>query len=358
MLAGVLGAGCHQTHVAGFIEAVSGDATTTTDATDDGPCMTSPCADDSTGSLDCAPSPLSPCTVGQDPLRAMGVACFEGVSNTSFTSPDPDAWRTPHEFGNSYWVSSDNEAILAISTGRLSAPTPSGLVTLDPGVAHPGSANDNPDGVDAPPPIDIAPGSNGGAGGSPFVDCDGAGDCSDTLQSAWTAGAAHDLAWLSFDASVPANASGYAVRVALLTAEYPERVGAANSDTFVWWAASESYTGNLATLDTAPFNVAAIVPYITYGGDHPAMLRTGMDGFLTDACTDGSNTYDPCPTGAATSWLELRGPAVPGETVSIVAALFDQVDDLLDTTVLLDAWQWRCDGCTPGIDCGLHPLPL
>ena len=33
----------------------------------------------------------------------------------------------------------------------------------------------------------------------------------------------------------------------------------------------------------------------------------------------------------------------------------DLMDDDRDTTVLVDDWRWHCEGCQPGLDCGLRP---
>ncbi|MEM9462467.1 MAG: hypothetical protein AAGF11_50430 [Myxococcota bacterium] len=369
----LLCAGCRQTYVAGILQAGSGSAgsagsTATGEgsmgtgegstATDGGSCSTTMCADDSTGASECLPpSPIPDCDVDDDPLRALGVACYEGVSAVlaeTFTSPDPDAWRATREFGNAFWVSADSEAVLAITTGRLPVPGIAGELELEPSVGQPGVANDNPDGADPPPPISVTPGSNNGAGGSPFLGCDGVGDCSDTLKSAWASGAADDLVWFAFDVQVPERVTGYSAQVVLMTAEFPERVEDPASDTFVWWVSSESYTGNLATLGADPVTMTTLAPHVTFVGEHPALLRTGMDGVLLESCTLGKEVYDQCPVGATTDWLSLAGPAVPGETMSVVVAVFDQGDDQLDTTVLLDGWQWQCEGCMPGVDCGLQ----
>ncbi len=351
-------AACQQTHVAGIVQ-TSVEATETAGATQDSTATTSdPTRADtegSSGAVECElPSPLPRCDAAEDPLRALEVACYQDVTAAAFNSRDPDAWRSAHEFGNAFWTSPDSNAVLAITTGRFPEVHPSGQVALLSSAAQPGSANDNPDDASAPPPVDTVPGSNAGAGGSPFFGCDGQGDCSDTLPDAWPAGSAHDLLSFAFDVRVPAQAHGYSVRVAILTAEFPERVGDPNSDAFVWWVSSESYTGNLATLGTAPATVTGLAPRLTIVGDAPALLRTGMDGTQPQACTWGSQAYDRCPIGAATPWLELAGPAIPGETLSIVAAVFDRGSDELDTTVLLDGWRWRCEGCTPGVDCGLR----
>ncbi|MCH9680796.1 MAG: hypothetical protein K0V04_05120 [Deltaproteobacteria bacterium] len=350
--------GCWQTLVAGVEQSASGSgAGTEASATDTaGPsCTTATCSEDTTAADACLlPSPLDECDTAADPLRAFEIACYQDVTAASLSATDDDTWRSAHEFGNAFWVSPDSFAMLALTTGRMPAVDPTGQVAFDTATGQPGQANDNPDDASAPAPIDTRPGSNGGRGGSPFHGCDGVGDCSDSLQAAWPDATAHDLVWFSFGVAVPDNARGYALRVALLTAEYPERVASPTSDTFVWWADSETFTGNLATLGSAPANVTGLAPLLTITGDDPALLRTGMDGTLEQACTVGAQVLDPCPIGAATPWMTLVGPAVPGEIIQIVGALFDQGDDQLDTVVLLDGFHWRCDSCTPGVDCGLR----
>ncbi len=343
--------GCVPSHVAAV--ALDGDDGVATLADDDGDDDGGD--DGSDGVMSCElPALLPGCDEAADPLRAPEIACVVGISAAEFRSDDPDAWRRAHEFGNAFWVAESSSAVLVLSTGRLAQPNTAQQVTAEVGAAQLASVdNDNPDGVPLPDPIVPSP----GAGGGPFVDCDGAADCSETLATAFGGeGQAHDLVWFRFDAQVPDGVFGYDVRVAVLTAEYPERIGDSVSDLFVWWTSSEAFTGNLATLDGQPANVAGLAPLLgdnTF--DHPMLLRTGFDGGTGEPCSVGGSMVADCPLGAATGWMQLRGPAVPGERLRIVAALVDQGDALLDTVVLLDQWQWRCDGCVPGDSCGLSP---
>lgn len=310
---------------------------------------------DSDGNECDAPTGEPGCDALADPLRAPEIACHPGIQAATFQTADGDAWRRAHELGNAYWVAEASDAVLVMSTGRLPQPGPAGQVAVDPGAAQLASvANDNPDDGLFPDPIVIAPGSSGGAGGTPFFDCDGVGDCSDTLPGALAGASVHDLLWLRFEVDVPPDVHGYALRLALLTAEYPERLEPPFGDMFVWWASGDSFTGNLATWGGQPASASGLANRLSqHSGEHPMLLRTGFDGGTGEACTVGGRDLSDCPLGAGSGWLELRGPAEPGEHLTIAAALFDTGDAQLDTVVVLDDWHWECAGCRVGESCGL-----
>lgn len=63
------------------------------------------------------------------------------------------------------------------------------------------------------------------------------------------------------------------------------------------------------------------------------------------------------PVGGATGWFTATGSATEGETFTLAWALFDMGDSFYDTTVVLDAFRWDCEGCVPSeIDsCGIEP---
>jgi hypothetical protein len=204
-----------------------------------------------------------------------------------------------------------------------------------------------------------APGSNDGAGGTPFASCDGVGDCSDTLPDHLDAGGPpRDLLSFSFEVTVPVGAHGWRVDVAWLSAEFPARVDAAANDALVWWVSSEAYVGNIAILDGAPMTATGLRPRLVeadFVGEAPALLDTGLGGTTGQPCEYPWAAWDSCPRGAASGWLTLDGPANPGEVLGLTAVLFDHGDTELDTLVLLDDWRWHCPGCTLGQDCGLSP---
>ena len=335
-----LAAGCVPTHVAaidrGGTDTEEGSGAVTDSGTDT--------------SCD-APSPRLDCGVADGPLQSSGLACHDSVTQADFSNADPGAWRAAREFGNAFWVSQNRDGLLVLSTGQLPDATPSGQVALSPGAGQLDSAdNDNPVAASLPSPINPTPGSS-----QPFVDCDGIGDCSHSLAPVWST--ADDLVWFSVELEVPAGVQGYVARVALFTAEYPERLESLSSDTFVWWASGQGFTGNLATYRGQAATVAGLAELLEqHTLDDQMLLRTGFDGGTGQPCTVGTVEFTSCPIGATTGWMTLRGPAEPGERLMVAAALYDQVDALLDTVVVIDDWRWTCSGCVPGESCGLSPL--
>ena len=237
-------------------------------------------------------------------MRAAELTCSTDVSGGVFESADGDAWRRAHEFANAFWVSETSTAVLVLSTGRLPAATPSGQVALEPGAGQSSSVdNDNPDGVALPAPIEPMVGS-----ASPYADCDGTGDCSHTLAPAWDA--AHDLVWLRIEADVPPGVRGYTARVAFFTAEYPERIGAAVSDMFVWWTDSAAFTGNLATWQGAAATVTGLADVLSlHTAADPSLPRTGFDGTTGEPCTQRRADVR-CVSGGRDNGLD--DPARPG----------------------------------------------
>lgn len=379
-----LGSGCYVDHVAG--ERVS---TESTGATASGPITLS--ASGSTAAADStagtaagttgtgasegsttapvicdAPTGHVVCDDGPDPLRAIGLDCpgneFESTPlvSRSFDSPDETAWRLTRELGNAFWSPREGTSLLALTTGTLPLPDPSGRIALPLGQTDAADGNNgNPDDGALPPPVVTAPGSNAGAGGTPFEGCDDVGDCSDTLPTLLASGGPpFDRVSFSFEVAVPEGAHGWRVDLAWLSAEFPARVGAPANDALVWWVQSEAWVGNIATLDGAPMTATGLRPAVVeadFVGEAPALLDTGMGGTTARPCEYPWAAWDACPRGGASGWLTLDGPANPGEVLGLTAVLFDQGDTRLDTIVLVDDWRWHCPGCTPGRDCGLSP---
>lgn len=328
-------------------------------------------ASSSTGDLpvaECeAPKGHSVCDTDGDPFHAIGLGCVGGPRDTQpildpqLQSTDPSAWRVIREYGNPTWGASEGSNVLAMSTGSLPMPDGSGLLQVPLGQtdAPGGGNNGNPDGVGLPGPVQPVPGSMGGAGGQPFEGCDGIGDCSDSLPLPWQAGGpARDLAWMSFDIDVPAGALGYQVDLAWFSTEFPARASQAGTDVTVWWQSSEAFTGNVATLDGAALSASTATAWLAAQGvvgPDPTLASTGYEGTTGSACNYPGGSYPDCPRGVSTGWLTLNAPSEPGETMSIVVAVFDLLDANRDTTVLIDNWRWYCPGCQPGVDCGLAP---
>jgi hypothetical protein len=163
----------------------------------------------------------------------------------------------------------------------------------------------------------------------------GPGDCSQTVDDQWGGGEprlAHDYTELRFAAEVPPGVAGITLQVAFLTAEYPPRFPTGYNDLALVWLESEQWTGNFALHPTLQLPLAAEV--LQGGNDH-----TGQDAAIASFAF---------AEHAAMDWMTLRAPVQPGETVTLVAAVFDVSDGQVDTALLLDDLRWDCIAPTQG----------
>ncbi|MFO7567465.1 MAG: choice-of-anchor L domain-containing protein [Enhygromyxa sp.] len=303
---------------------------------------------------------LVPCDgADDDPLHALGLDCPGDppqsipLSAVTFTANDGNSWKVAKQFGSSGdWSPHEGEKVLIISTGTLTNPNNDGAVVLPAEDAQIGTDNGNPDNVNnLPNPIEPKDGS----GGTPFEDCDGQNDCSDTLEAQWELGEgrANDLLWFRFDLAVPEEANGYKFDFAFFSAEFPEWVDTQYNDIFLVWSTSETYTGNVTFINGQPLTVTALEDSVLYEGNDPQLAGTGVDGVGGGPMGQGMME----PVGGATGWFTATGSAAPGETFTLAWALFDMGDSFYDTTVVLDAFRWSCEGCVPSEhdSCGIQP---
>lgn len=361
------------------------DTSTSTGAADDAASdgtsssSTGPACDDEPGSSEdgsdtgdapvcMAPMGHTVCDADTDPFHAIGLDCGGDDQATPILAPTIMADATTlvagsryGSDGNQHWVPKEGSKLLVLTTGTLDVVADRIEVPLGRTYAADG---DNPNGDgDLPPPIDPSSGMAPGPCAAPYVGCDLVGDCSDSLPPVWDAAGAeaHDLGWLRFDVAVPAGTFGWRVDLAWFSAEYPEAHDSVGTDAFVWWQTSERFTGNAATIDGAAMTVAGVGATIAsdgFVGNAPELAGTGYESVEVAACETPWVDYaaGDCPNGGSTPWLTLFGPAHPGETMTMVIALFDAGDAHTDTAVVLDNWRWDCDGCTPGTTCGVNPL--
>ena len=75
--------------------------------------------------------------------------------------------------------------------------------------------------------------------------------------------------------------------------------------------------------------------------------ESGLCQGVLGACPDGPDAVRAFTVnesaGGATSWLVTTAPVIPGEIITLDFHIWDTTDSLLDSTVLLDNFQWRAD---------------
>lgn len=152
------------------------------------------------------------------------------------------------------------------------------------------------------------------------------GDCSGTVAAQWLGDPqiAHDYTELRFSVVVPDNTIAVALSLAFLTAERPKRFPGGYNDFFIAWLDSERWTGNIAIHPEQGVPIAADVLEFAYTSDDPEIADFAF------------------AEHAATDWFTIAAPVEPGETITLVLALFDESDGAADSAVLVDDLRWEC----------------
>ncbi|MCA9713115.1 MAG: choice-of-anchor L domain-containing protein [Myxococcales bacterium] len=307
-----------------------------------------------------APPNHLPCDDDSDEfLHALGINCYtidvqqwtDQNSNYALDflllSADTSAYRIVKQYGSyfngnqPYWSPTEGDRFVLISNGQFPQVDLQGKLLAPPGSAQNGGQtnNMNPSNVPSLPGVmKWQQGSNNGDGGTPFFDCDGNNDCSDTLDAQWNQGAkiANDVIYFEVDLQVPKGTFGYKIDFAFFSAEYPEYVnGGEFNDMAIVWSTSEAYTGNVTFLIDEndvpqPLTVTALANagLITLVSDSPELKDTGYD-----------------QVGGATPWVTATGPAKPSEQFTLAFTVFDKVDAEINTALALDNFRWDCAGC-------------
>jgi len=270
-----------------------------------------------------------------DPWHAIGLNCPGGPQVDGSTSLTGPAQLYVHEGnlgtfmpppfppreGNKFVILSSGEAQdLTISGGYASTSIGFG-------------------GTPLPPPIQTN-------AVSPADDCVanpalvGMGDCSNTIQAQWDQGSgSNDYAEMRFTVDVPAGTFGFTYDFAMFSTEYPVYYQSSFNDMYIAWLESEQWTGNISFDDMG----------------NPISLNAGFLDYK-----DAPNPVDcpaPCQAPelqgtammghAGTRWLTTTAGVTPGETIEVVFGIFDLTDTILDTVVILDNFEWACEGGGP-----------
>lgn len=285
----------------------------------------------------------TPCDAGTtDPLHAIGVNCpGEPMVDSSALNGHPDSFAFRSSFGpTGTFDPREGSTYLALSTGFVSemdTRTPGGADELespeycnrdhDELPTHGVGAWD-PD-ADLPAPLDPT-----AVVGDCIADPSrvGTGDCSGTIQAQWDQGAsARDYVELRFTARVPDNVESISYDFAFFTTEYPHYLGSEYNDIYIGWLESSRWTGNIS-FDTQgnPISLnAAFMEFVDDSGNLPELADTCMRRH------------------AGTDWLTSTAPVTPGEEITLVFAIMDLSDSILDSVVFLDNFVWGCKPSGP-----------
>ncbi|MBX7083258.1 MAG: choice-of-anchor L domain-containing protein [Nannocystaceae bacterium] len=287
---------------------------------------------------ECAGSLPVPCDhTDDDPWHAIGLNCPGGVHVDGQVNGDPLQFYV-HEgdlgtFVPAPYPPREGDKFLVMSSGHAADITMAGLFASNDVAGF----IDN--GADLPLPMNVMKVSN-------TEDCAsdesliGTGDCSNTIEDQWNQGSgAYDYAELRFTVGVPQGNPGFSYDLAMFSTEYPDYYQSGFNDMYVGWLESELWTGNVSFDEMG----------------HPISLNAGFLDYK-----DAPNPFDcppPCAAPelggtameghAGTKWLTTTAGVLPGEEITLILAVFDLSDPVLDTVVLLDNFQFGCVGGPP-----------
>lgn len=159
-------------------------------------------------------------------------------------------------------------------------------------------------------------------------------------------GMAHDGAALELEIRVPTNVKSFRVDQNFFTVEFPGYVCSKYNDFYVLDMepkVADYPDGNVA-FDSAgnPISVNNALLQVCErrtidGREYTCPLGpSSLQGTGFDTVNDD---YSPAPH-AATGWLTTYAPVPPGQTIRLRFAIWDSSDGNLDSTVLVDRFEW------------------
>ncbi|MBK9073133.1 MAG: putative metal-binding motif-containing protein [Myxococcales bacterium] len=160
----------------------------------------------------------------------------------------------------------------------------------------------------------------------------------------------NDPVVLRLTLKVPVNASGFSFDFSFFTVEFAYYVGSEFNDRFMVNLTSQAFNGNVSfDAENNPISVnAAFMSECSTSGD-----QSGWVDNVRASCGDASNLAG---TGfeqdGGTGWLRTQAPAVAGEIIVIDFIIGDVTDHVLDSSVVIDNFQWIATGVT---DPGTNP---
>ncbi|MBI4704731.1 MAG: choice-of-anchor L domain-containing protein [Deltaproteobacteria bacterium] len=176
-------------------------------------------------------------------------------------------------------------------------------------------------------------------------------------------GQPHDGTGLQVSIRVPKNAKGFSFYFNFYTYEWPGYICSQYNDFFVALLdpippaqtdgnISFDSQGNPVSVNNAFLEVCGCQnppPCMAGGKTFPCAL--GADALLGTGFGKDSGYADH----AATSWLVTKAPIQDGtDTITMRFGVYDSGDGILDSTTLIDNWQWIAK---PGTQVGTEPVP-
>jgi hypothetical protein len=294
-----------------------------------------------TGEIDCNAMPNHPdcmCTIPdhtpcdngtQDPFLAMGLNCPGELQVQASKTGDPGAIGVRSTFGQTGTFNArEGSQYAVIGSGlvsELNTTTPQNDSNAGPTFCNDALGGSPDPGPQLPAPIKINPVGGDCTQNQALV---GTGDCSGTINGQYSQGGnAFDYTELRFTLQVPPDVVAFSYDFAFFSTEYPYYYGSQFNDMYVGWLESEKWTGNISFDQQGnPISLnAGFLEFRDDGGNAPVFGSTCMRQH------------------AGTNWLTTKAGVTPGESITVVFAVFDLADPILDSYAFIDNFQWSCE---------------
>ena len=280
---------------------------------------------------ECDIPPHTPCDAAANTplIRAMGLNCDGEQQVSVSTYGSGAAMGTRNHFGNTgAFPPQEGSLYVAMGSGSVAELDGVGGCNSDLGAFDPGNL---------PAPLKSNK-VNGDCIANPGLV--GMGDCSNTIADQ-LAGTANDYTEIRFTTTVPLTVNSFSYDLAFFSYEYPDYYQSVFNDMYIGWLESEVWTGNIS-FDQQGHPISLNAGFLDYRD-----ANAPNDPQCQGNCS-APEIHGTCMQGhAGTKWLTTNAGIVPGETFTLVLAIFDMSDSALDSYAFIDNFQWGCDGEQP-----------
>jgi hypothetical protein len=291
-----------------------------------------PCGEGELCEGECEIPPHTPCdaNVNTPIVQAMGLNCPGDPQVTFVTNGSASAIGTRASFGNTgAFPPQEGSQYVVIGSGRTDDLDNANGCNSDLGSFDPGSL-----------PAPMIGTNVGGQNCADDPSLIGTGDCSNTIENQLS-GTVNDYTELRITATVPTTVNSFSYSLAYFSFEYPQYYLSVFNDMYIGWLESEAWTGNVS-FDEQGAPISLNAGFLNYRDANPP-----NDPMCQGNCS-APELHGTCMQGhAGTKWLTTSAGVVPGEDITIVLAIFDMTDSILDSYAFVDNFQWGCEGDQP-----------
>jgi hypothetical protein len=176
----------------------------------------------------------------------------------------------------------------------------------------------------------------------------------------------NDDAALELRLRAPTNATGYSFLFKFYSFEFPEYVCTTYNDQFIAWVDPPPMAAinNNIIFDSQNNPVSVNIAFFDVcdpnGIGSYALVCGGCKAPPNPYCPSGTaelagTGFDIWGDGGGTSWLQTTAPVTGGEELTVRFAIWDVGDTALDSTAVVDKFEWIANGAT--VNVGTDPIP-